>query len=568
MNEDSISNQKLLDMDQRQATDAEIDADDWIDDLVIPLPPTRSSEWSPSPKLYLDTEGNPVTRPGGSPKERVKPKNPVPIEGTTLSVATTPVTPIVAVFEMLEAATARLGEPIEGLWQQCQDDAEDGNQEALNAIEKLNAAMWIFTRSPHVPDAQSADPARAEEAIDALETWFQIRTKPRMQRPLNPLELPSTLPSYTFPEAREMHRAIGNGRSLKHWAGIDGEFAMRHAIPDETLETKFAPSTRLLEYSQWLTRKSGELTLDLLSNELRRLEFDANLLFSVCLSLVIERGSFSASLDELGKALGWQPKTASDRNEDRLKLWLWLLLFDSLRVIGLRRGIWRDPDDKKKLRDVSSDDDLLHISGTRADMQQRMDNVPFEVSLTAGPWIEKMRGDKSMLFYLGNIRTLAAKPRGRLPARLAVKIGISLLQDWREKATKKTTRLKLVGDKNRPSFQFEPITRKELLTVYGQEAAHEIEMLLKSDDPGRAIKYWDEAIKNLKKWRIVGYCEAIDAKPVTGYNWQKKWYEGQKLDIRPAQVLVPDIARVHASGQQAEKKRAAGLQQAKSTIKT
>ena len=392
----------------------------------------------------------------------------------------------------------------------------------------------------------------------AEEDGLDARQRP-MQRPQTPLSVSSFLPHHTFAEAREVQRAIGDGPSLNNWIGIDGEFAMRHAMPKETHQTKFSPSPRLLEYSQWLTHGPNERSMDLLAGELRRLSFDANLLFSVCLSLVIERGNFSASLDELGRLLGWEPKSAKERDQNRLKLWLWLLLFDSLRVVGLRRGVYKDPNDKKKTRSMNSDDDLLHISGTLADEQQRMDNVPFEVTLSSGPWIETVRGDKSLMNYLGNVRMLAAKKRGRFPARLAVKMGLSLLQHWREEAAKKETQIKSVGDENRLSVQVDPTTRKDLLTTYGQEAAREFEALLfDSDEPGVAVEYWDAAIGYLKKWQVVSYCKPTKASAVaiTGYNWQRAWYEQEKLDIRPVHSLAIDVSEIHAAKQLSDKNKA------------
>lgn len=395
---------------------------------------------------------------------------------------------------------------------------------------------------------------------DRFRPWYEEHNDPRppMQRPQNPLAVSSVLPSYTFVEARTLQRAIGDGPSLQHWAGVEGEIAMRHVIPGERLHTKFVPSARLREYRQWALPGADEGQTELLGGELRRLEFDTTLLFSVCLSLVIERGTFNVSLDEPGKLLGWQPKLAEERDQDRLRLWAWLLLFDSLRVIGLRKGIYPDPDDKKKIRDLSSDDDLLHISGTLADVQQRLDNVPFEVSLTSGPWIEKMRGDRSILTYLGNVKALAAKPRRRFPARLAVKIGVALLQNWRERATHEQTQIKHPGDENKLSISFAPFTRKELMTTYGQEAAGELERLLfETDDPGRAVKYWKQAIKYLTEWGIIGYEKALEPRMGKGHGWQKWWYEEQLVDVRPSLNLASDIAEVHRAKKAADKKKAA-----------
>ena len=384
--------------------------------------------------------------------------------------------------------------------------------------------------------------------------WVIAQPPIPMQRPLVPLQLPRRLPLYTFAETRELQRAIGDGPSLTHWSHVEGEDAMRHVIPNETLETKFTPSRRLLEYHQWIARQAEEKTSDLLSGELKQLEFDANLLFSVCLALIIERGTFSASLDDLGHAIGWKPKTAGARNQDRLRLWRWLLLFDSLRVVGLRKGSYPDPDNKKKRRDLNSDDDLLHISGTLDDVQQRLDGVPFEVSLTSGPWIERVRGDKSVLSYLGNVRTLAAKPRRRPTTLFAVQVGYALLQKWRERATHSETQFKTIGEHNVLSVHFAPFTRHELLTTFGQHGAREMEKILASHDPGHAVDYWNQAMDELKRWKFIdpGSCKP-DIQPGSGYGWQDTWYRKSLLVIRPTTAITEELYEVRMASRQADK---------------
>jgi hypothetical protein len=378
------------------------------------------------------------------------------------------------------------------------------------------------------------------------------------QRPESPLQLPDTLNNYTFAEAREIQRALGDGPSMTFWGGVEGEFALRHAIPGQSLQTKFVPSRRLMEFRDWMGKGFGGLSWDLLVAELKQLEFDANLLFGVVLSLGIERGSFTATLDELDRAIGWEPKSRKEREANRLKLWLWLLIFDSMQVIGVRRGTYKDPNTKQK-RDLTSDDDLIHISGTRSDVQERLDGVPYEVSLSVGPWIEKLRGDKRVLTYLGDLRTFVAKRRGRFPQRLAVKLGVALQQQWRTKATHDETQVKHTGQDNCLSIRYKPFTRQELMTTYGQESARELEELLCSNDPGHAREYFQEAIKLLQKWKVVGYYRELSALPESRKGWQDFWYKEQLLDIRPAREMAQDIKEVKqakASADRARKRRA------------
>jgi hypothetical protein len=375
------------------------------------------------------------------------------------------------------------------------------------------------------------------------------RTKP--SRVGSVLRLPDALPHYTFAEAREVHRAIGDGPVLKHWAGVEGEIALRHALPGEPLQTKFAPSVRLSEFRRWAGANLDAATDEHLRKELQHLSFDANMLFGVSLALCIDRNTFTATLDELAAAISWQPKSVAERQENRLKIWTWLLLFDSLRVIGLRKGSYKDGDGAR--RDLTSDDDLMHIAGTRG--ETTLDGIPHEVSLTVGPWVGKLRGDKQVLTYLGNLRTLASKPRGQLAQRLAVKTGIGLEQLWREKAAHHQTQVKRVGNENRISVQFEPFTRRQLLTTYGQGMAQEVEEALGGDHPGRIRLAWQQVIPLLKEWRIVGHYKELDPMPAERKNWDTFWYEEQRLDVRPAPLMADDVAEVNRAKAAADKAR-------------
>ena len=220
----------------------------------------------------------------------------------------------------------------------------------------------------------------------------------------------------------------------------------------------------------------------------------------------------------------------------------------------MRKGSYKDGEGAR--RDLTSDDDLMHIAGTRG--ETTLDGVPHEVSLTAGPWISNVRGDKKVLTYLGNLRTLAAKTRGQLAQRLAVKIGVALAQLWRERATHRQTDVKRVGDDNRISVQFAPFTRRQLLTTYGQGMAQEVEDALSGKNPARIKAAWEEAITLLKEWQIVGYYKQLDPMPAERKNWDAAWYEEQRLDVRPARLIADDVAEVKRAGLSAGRARKRG----------
>ena len=96
--------------------------------------------------------------------------------------------------------------------------------------------------------------------------------------------------------------------------------------------------------------------------------------YFVCLSWAIEEHQVTTSLDTIIDGIGRgtdarrSPKT---RKELRARIWNWMLIFDSMAVIGMRPGIWKEPqerdDDKAREKidpnKLMSRDPLLKIIG-------------------------------------------------------------------------------------------------------------------------------------------------------------------------------------------------------------
>jgi hypothetical protein len=128
-------------------------------------------------------------------------------------------------------------------------------------------------------------------------------------------------------------------------------------------------------------------------------------------------------------------------------------------------------------------------------------------------------------------------------------------QHWRTDAAH--AEWERAGDGKHPTARFRPVTRGELLRRYPpdpslDEVLKSASEVLKGAHPGRAIAYWNAAIKLLKKSKKVGYVDGY-AGPGTALawtpeaiaerkqrkTWQKAWCD-EPLDIRPPrESLVP-----------------------------
>jgi hypothetical protein len=181
---------------------------------------------------------------------------------------------------------------------------------------------------------------------------------------------------------------------------------------------------------------------------------------------------------------------------------------------------------------------------------------PLKVSLVAGEWLEQMRGNRQVLADFGDVRRIAAIPAGRPSGAWAQSIGLALQQRWREWANE--ARIVYAGEENRPTPQFrKSFTRYGLLDLFRCEPY--VEDVLAGHDPGRARKYWNDAIGLLKEQQVIGYYKEAGPLPGARKGWQDAWLHHQKLDIRPATLedtqAIAELARRPKSANKARAKK-------------
>ncbi len=406
-------------------------------------------------------------------------------------------------------------------------------------------------------------------------------------------KVPEVIPQQTSQEVRSLAVALSDGRALSHWEEVLGEVALRHAVPGEPFQIKFMPSAQLIGWMQ------GKFSGEALRAQLRDCDLDTVLLLYEVLGMAVwhmERGesaSVTMELDELINAIGWGKaarRSSDERNRLRLRVWHWLLIFDSLQVIGHRPGHYRDPGTGRIL-DLRSEDALLRVMGQRTTnnlsapvVPTAVPTVPSEVNISPGLWIERHRGNRQILSEFGNVRILARLPSGKAGGAWARCIGMTLLQRWRERAARfgpfktelsKAPLLKAEVKEafaprrgRRPKLQtgqrmlatpltlpltfspppFHPcesaasgcyrFTRRALLMGLFR-AQPDVEQILKSNDPARARDYWDQAIEMLQSAGFLSLYREVEAPIPKRQGWQMEWLDAP-VDLVPG--LEPLIA--------------------------
>lgn len=368
-------------------------------------------------------------------------------------------------------------------------------------------------------------------------------------------KLPEVIPQQTAQEVRTLAVALSDGRALARWEEVIGEIALRHVIPDEPFQIKFSPGSALLGWTR------GQLAEDTLRDELRGCDLDTVLMLYEVLGTAVaqfgrgESSYVTLSLDDLISSLGWDKaarRSTEERNRLRLKVWNWLLVFDSMRVLGQRPGTYRDPGTKQTL-ELRSDDALIRIMGQRVSDDVRLPDgraLPIEVTFAPGPWIERHRGNRQILSEFGNVRVLARIPGGKAPGAWARCIGMTLLQRWREGASRAELEKPTGGGAALPLVKWPPFSRRALLTGLFR-AQPDVMEILDGINPGRAVEYWDQAIELLRGEGFISVYRELGEPPGTRQGWKEKWLDAP-LEIVPGEEplaaarTIMDSARKNA----------------------
>jgi hypothetical protein len=382
---------------------------------------------------------------------------------------------------------------------------------------------WMST---YVAEATRQLQALSLELAEALES-------PR--RPHHPKGdgVPSSIAQQTFQEMRNLGIALSDGPSGRRWLNVDGETAMVHIVPDQPLHVRFSPSSMLLSW--W----SEPPTYARLRAELKEAGAPAVLLAHVAVGLILERGSVTVSLDDLRHAIGWTRREADLTQAQLRRVWRMLLLISSMPVIGKRNETYRDRRTKQVLNLVS-DDPLIVVRGRRwPDDASSQTDMPYDVTLDGGAWIDQYRGNRSVLTDFGNILQLAAIPAGKPAGAWAQSIGLALNQRWRERAAR--TDVARVGEDSHQTVRFrQPFTRRDLLELFRADPYYRD---ILETEPARARKYWDAAITILKGQKVIGHYAEIEPGPRGRQGWKNAWLD-QPLDIRPAEQGRQDVAEI------------------------
>ena len=237
-------------------------------------------------------------------------------------------------------------------------------------------------------------------------------------------------------------------------------------------------------------------------------------------------------LAEIGKKIGFDPRTTIETRELREKIFAWFSFLTRAQVIGERSVPYYDKTTKQKI-DTRIEAPMLQILEKQQPIQPGLfGDAPMTILVALSPAWRNILCNPDLQQYLPYAERIAAIPPQQPGCAWARSIGMSLLDFWRRN----------VGKTIMP-------TRRELLKLTPTQAPPKD--ILEGEHPKRAVEYWCKAMGELVDKNIIAdtgeakRTQADQLKDLPRKDWTNAWLDEQ-IDIQPAtdmQIALNAIAK-------------------------
>lgn len=343
-------------------------------------------------------------------------------------------------------------------------------------------------------------------------------------------------PVQTGQEANAMLAAVSDGKSGRHWQTVMGADARVHQVPGAAHRIQLV-----------LTDGERDLGVPVEALESATLQCDADddfilLYISRLLAPTQALAPNTAALavvelDDVIKAIGWNPLSTAQRAEMRRRIWHFIRFVARAHIIGQRTYQHHDSmTGEAKDTYIDSPPWMLGAQKREGAPQPSLfedDNPPLSVEIVATPMWTQLTTLPSAAQFLPLGEVLGAIPGGKPAGAWARVIGLALSNFWRRKP------------REAMSGKLQP-TRRELLERY-TPATGPVSDVLNGAKPGRAIEYWAGALRILVDCEFLAddgeaalsYEAQRDA--LNGYKWQEEWLSGL-ADVRPGPAMIEAVS--------------------------
>ncbi len=377
--------------------------------------------------------------------------------------------------------------------------------------------------------------------------------------------IPESMKQQTWEELRAIGYGIADTATMRNWSLSKDMESYLYKRPGERIEVQFYPST-LPEI--WTGAKPT--TPDAMKEFMQKRGFKGTLALQLCSFIAVTKPDEPISLDDLVKEL-WKDsiRSSKERNEKRVWLWETLCMIFNMRLNGVRAGEYRDSNTNTVIDLCFRNEPLIMPSpGTRTypHGQQSLwpDTVPVTIGFTMGKWGKEARKNPKIFQYYGDFKAVLGIPSGKPSGAWAQCILFNLNQKWREKSKDVSitthTRIDSTGNDRKVTSTKWPyeFTRRELLIeLFQPEEQFSVIGMLESDNPSRARKTWNSAIKILKNDGHISYYKEVKTLDSKRKGWADDWLD-QPLDIRPndeGKKAAREIKNAHKAALKARKRK-------------
>lgn len=225
------------------------------------------------------------------------------------------------------------------------------------------------------------------------------------------------------------------------------------------------------------------------------------------------RRSIWIDLDDIWKAIGWDPRSTQDRLECRQRIYSVLLYVHHAEVHGQRSIPYYDTAAERQISTVISSSPWQIGSKQWPLVEPQMIDLfqsepPVRVELTQSrEWTDLCEGPYTKQVIEG-CEVIGQIPGNQAGGAWARVIAVRALQQW----------------KIDPRHEIQPPTRREFIDTYPAKKAP-LAKLLEGTDPLRIIKYWREALHILVENGVIATTEELNAQRPEGNKWAGKWLD-------------------------------------------
>lgn len=241
----------------------------------------------------------------------------------------------------------------------------------------------------------------------------------------------------------------------------------------------------------------------------------------------LARGAYAGgrvNIDDVIAKIGLDPRSTKERRQMREWAYKAVVEFGArAEVVGRRAGRTYKDHDGKEIDTYIAVTPWAMMNPERPVQPGLFGDVPVSVELVASREWTALTTAPATRQFLPCGEVLGSIPPRQAAGAWARVVGLAFMNFKRR----------------HPTGRLQP-TRRQMLTEFTPAKSPPIE-ILEGNDPGRAVRYWRDALRILVERGILADAgEAAQPDAPAGYGWQEAWLNA-KVDLQPGALLLDPV---------------------------